>query len=210
MRLDELKKAKWNDFSYKHIFVEAVENCLDSQSFKEARRSVRKRQIRDQTDCQDSNDAMARVLPERRVSLYRKIVAPLFWLANVGFNPSADVQFITMQRRDERRKSAVAEDDDFRKFWQKIKTPAFDSGSASQTDGWMDRLKVICGHALRCRKRTKTTTPIRVAILDTGCNTSLAFFQKARIFSCFKEWKDFAADSNLTSTILDMDRSWHT
>ncbi|RFU31060.1 hypothetical protein B7463_g5278, partial [Scytalidium lignicola] len=194
MRLSELKKAKWDDFSYKDIFVEAVENCLDSRNFKETRRSVRKHRRRDQADCQDSNDAMARVLTERRVSLYKKVVAPLFWLANVGFNLSADIQFITM-RSVEPHKSAVAEDDGFRKFWQEIKKPTFDSGSASQTDGWMDRLKVICGHVLRCQKRTKIATPIRVAILDTGCDTNLAFFQKAQISSCLKGWKDFAAGS---------------
>ncbi|KAH8811300.1 S8 family peptidase [Xylogone sp. PMI_703] len=194
MHLDEFKKAKWDSFSYKNVFVEAVENCLESRNFKETRRLIRKQHGRNQTACQDLNDAKIRVLEERKDSLYRKVVAPLLWLANVGFNPLTDVQFITM-RRVEQHKSTVAKDEDFGKFWCEMQTPTFDGGTASRIDGWVDRLNVICSHVFRCRRRTKTTTPIRVAILDTGCNKDLNFFQNIRVASCFRGWKDFAADS---------------
>lgn len=195
MRLHEFKKMSWDDFSYNDVFVEAIENCLDSRNFKDVRKAPRKRQRRDQPGSEQPPTADTPVPMERRVALYRKVVAPLRWLANVGFEASGEVPFITVQRV-QRRKSSFFEDEESRVFWNEVKKPTFDTtGSVIQSGGWMDRLKVIYTYVLRRRMAAKVTSPIRVAILDTGCNRDIPFFQNPIISNRFKEWKDFAADS---------------
>jgi hypothetical protein len=201
IRLHEFKKTSWVDFSYKDTFVEAIENCLHSRSFKDMRKAPRKRQRRNQPGSEQPPIAATPVPMERRDALYQKVVAPLYWLANVGFEASGEDPFITVQRVQQ-RKSTLIEDKESRAFWNEVKKPTFDTtGSAIQSGVWMDRLKVICTYVLRRRMDAKVTSPIRVAIIDTGCNREIPFFQNPIISKCFKEWKDFAADSQ---TSVDM------
>jgi hypothetical protein len=198
MRVHEFKKMPWVDFSYQKVFVEAIENCLDSQNFKNMRKAPRKWQGRDQPGSKQPPIAATPVPMERRDALYRKVVAPLCWLANVGFKASGEVPFITVQRV-QRPKSNPVEDEESRAFWNEVKKPTFDTtGSAIQSGGWMDRLKVIYTYVLRRRMVAKVTSPIRVAILDTGCNRDIPFFQNPIISKCFKEWKDFTANSQIS------------
>lgn len=201
MRLHEFKKMSWADFSYKDVFVEAIESCLDCRNFKDMRKAPRKRQRRDQVESEQPPIAAMPILMERRDVLYRKVVAPLRWLANVGFEASGEVQLITVQRV-EQHKSTLVEDEECREFWNEVKKPTFDTtNSATQSGSWMDRLKVIYSYVLRRRIVAKVTSPIRVAILDTGCNREIPFFQTPIIAKCFQEWRDFAANSQ---TSVDM------
>lgn len=176
MRLKEFKKIPCDHFSHKDKFVEAIDNCLNSRNFN-MRESPSKRPRRDLPGSERPPAADTPVPKGRRVALYEKVVAPLFWLAKVGFEASGEIPVITVQR-------PVVEDEKF---------PTFDS--AVQPSTWMDRLRAISGYVLRRRTYAKVTKPIRVAILDTGCNRDIPFFQNTIISSCFKEWKDFAANS---------------
>ncbi|RAO64679.1 uncharacterized protein BHQ10_000691 [Talaromyces amestolkiae] len=198
MRLNEFKKISWTDFSYKDVFVEAVEKCMDSRNFDDMHKTQKRRRRRFHSISKQPLTANTSIPKERRIALYRKVVAPLCWLANVGFEASREVPLITVQNL-QRPKSTVLEDETTRAFWTSVKDPAFDTtNSVSQAGSWIDRLKVISGYVLRCQRLAKVTTRIRVAILDTGCNRDIPIFQNATISDCFKDWKDFAADSQIS------------
>jgi hypothetical protein len=201
MRLHEFKKISWDDCFYKDVFDEAIENCLDSKNFKDKRKARKKRQKEAQPACEEQPVAATSVFIERREALYRKVVAPLCWLANVRLEPLGEAPFITVQRA-QRRRSAVLEDEGSQAFWNEIKRPSFHTTGALQSSAWMDRLKVIYTYVLRRRMAAKVTTPIRVAILDTGCNREIPFFQIPIILQSFKGWKDFAADSQTSVDVF--------
>lgn len=190
MRLNDFKKISWNGFSYKTVFVEAIENCLDSQNFKDTYKPQKKRAKGEASKRKRTEDMHA--LQQRRTALYRKVVAPLCWLAKVGFESSGEIPLITV-KKSQRQKTTVVEDEGIRTFWNQIRAPTFDTnGPSAQSGAWMNHLGVISGHVLRCRRQAKVIPRIRVAILDTGCHRDLPFFQRNTISGCFTDWKDFA------------------
>lgn len=106
-KLKELKKAKWDGFRWKDYFVEVVENCSDSTNFKETLKHPKSRR-RGDTNEGDKTVSYS-PLPERRDVLYRKVVAPLFWLATVGFEDTEEVPIVPF-RTKMRRRLAFADD----------------------------------------------------------------------------------------------------
>ena len=197
MKLKELKKAKWDGFRWKDYFVEAVENCLDSTNFKE---TPKRRKSRRHGDTNEGDKTVSySPLPERRDVLYRKVVAPLFWLATVGFEDTEEVPVVPIRKKI-RRKSTFADDKEIQSFWNGIReNPSFHSGSGS-TSKFLEDLQLIAGHILRCRRKVKVTTAIRVAILDTGCQRDMAFFQNSHRSERLKGWKDFTSAGSESET----------
>ena len=194
MRLREFEKRAWDDFSSKAEFDKAINKCLDCRSFKDVHKTPMKRQNQD-IGSEQLPFAAALVPMERRRALYQEVVAPLRWLAEVGFESSRDIQFITVSRV-QRREATLVNDAEYQAFWNEVKKPTFNiTGPGIQSGCWMDRLKVINSYVLRRRKSAGVTSPIKVAILDTGCNRDLPFFKNNIISECFKDWKDFGAES---------------
>ncbi|KAJ5532850.1 hypothetical protein N7494_009402 [Penicillium frequentans] len=148
MRLNEFKKIPWDGFSYKSVFVEAIENCLDSQNFKDTYKPQRKRAKGKASERRPMEDMPA--LQQRRTALYRKVVAPLCWLAEVGFESSGEVPLITV-KKSQRQKPTFVDDEEIRTFWDKVRAPTFDTnGPSARSGAWMNHLGVISGHVLRC------------------------------------------------------------
>ena len=197
-KLRELKEAKWDGFRWKDYFVEAVESCLDSTNFKE---TPTRRKSRPRGDSNKGDKTVSySPLPERRDALYRKVVAPLFWLATKGFEDTEEVPVILL-RKKLRRTSTFADNEEIQSFWNGIReNPSFHSGSPSITPKFLEDLQLIAGHILRCRRKVKVTTPIRVAILDTGCQRDLAFFQNPQRSKRLKGWKDFTSAGSESET----------
>ncbi|KAI0405910.1 S8 family peptidase [Xylaria palmicola] len=184
LKLRELKRAKWEAFGSKDCFVEAVENCLESVNFKE---TTSRRRSRHQSDSSEKSH-----LSERRYALWRKVVAPLFRLATVGFEDSDGPPLIRISN-ELRGKSISADTEELQRSWGEIHHThsSFLSGPSGSSEGFLHHLQVIAGHITRCRWLTRTTRPIRVAILDTGCQEELAFFKDDRRSSRLRGWKDF-------------------
>lgn len=191
-KLKELKNAEWDGFRWKDYFVEAVENCLDSINFK---KTPKRRGDTNEGD----NTVSYSPLPERRDVLYRKVVAPLFWLATVGFEDTEEVPVVPICKNI-RRKSTFADDKEIQSFWNGIReNPSFHSDSDGKPN-FLEDLQLIAGHIMRCRRKVKVTTPIRVAILDTGCQRDLAFFQDSHRSERLKGWKDFTSAGSESET----------
>lgn len=193
-KLKELKEATWDGFRWKDYFIKAIGNCLESVNFKETP-TRQKSQLRSDKEVNQVHSNSP--LEERRRSLFRNVVAPLFWLATVGFEDSDEVPLLPIQKRLLRRQSTFADNEEIQLFWREKRAQAsFLSGSINGTEGFLNDLQKIAGHIKRCRRNANISKPIRVAILDTGCRTDLDFFQKPERLSRIKGWKDFAADSD--------------
>ncbi|KAI1181409.1 hypothetical protein F5B17DRAFT_301299 [Nemania serpens] len=184
LKLKELKNAKWDDFASKDGFVEAVENCLNSVNFSE---TINGRKSRHKSDPGEKS-----YISERRDVLYRKVVAPLFRLAAVGFRDSDGSPLIQIPIKGS-GKSISASDAELQSSWGETHhaRASFLSGLLGSSSGFLDHLQAIAGHITRCRRLAKTTTPVRVAILDTGCQNELPFFKDDRRRNRLRGWKDF-------------------
>lgn len=196
-KLKELKKAKWDSFRWKDYFVEAVENCLDSINFKE---TPKRRNSRHRGDTNEGDKTVSySPLPERRDVLYQKVVAPLFWLATVGFEDTEEVPMVPIRKKI-RRKSTPADDIEIQSSWMRIREdPSFHSSTVS-TPKFLEGLQRIADHISKCRRKVEVITPIRVAILDTGCQRDLAFFQDSARSKRLKGWKDFTSAGSESET----------
>ena len=191
MKLKELKKAEWDGFRWKDYFVEAIENCLDSTNFRETPARRQSRRCRDANE--DDKTVTISPLTERRDALYRKVVAPLFWLAAVGFEDTEEVPVVPVRKKI-RRKSTFADSQEIRSFWNEIREiPSFHSDGPSSTPKFLEDLQRIAGHISQCRRKVNVTTPNRVAILDTGCQKDLEFFQQPQRLKRLKGWIDFTS-----------------
>ncbi|KAK9443467.1 S8 family Peptidase [Metarhizium brunneum] len=198
MKLKELNDAEWDGFRWKEYFVEAVRNCFDSANFKE---NPKPRNTGRRGDSEGAdNDTMDSAFLERRDALYQKVVAPLLWLATTGFEDSEEVPLVPIRRKI-RRPSTLAKNghEELQIFWNEVHAhPSFMSGSSISTEGFLEDLQVIAGHIARCRRLAKTTKPIRVAILDTGCHKGLRFFQNPQRIMRLKGWMDFTSAGSET------------
>ena len=192
MKLKELKEAKWDGFRWKDCFAEAVENCLDFSNFKETPRR--------RGDTNDGDNTVSySPLPARRDALYRKVVAPLFWLATVGFEDMEEVPVVSI-RKEIQHKLTFADDKEIQSFWNGIRENSSFHSSSHSTPKFLEDLQLIAKHILRCRKQVKVTTPIRVAILDTGCRRDVAFFQDFHRSKRLKGWRDFTSAGSVSET----------
>ncbi|KAI1843016.1 hypothetical protein JX266_010869 [Neoarthrinium moseri] len=190
LKLKQLKKEQWDGFHWKEYFVEAVENCLDSANFKA---SSKRGKSRHQGDVNLDESAKGMLVSARRDAVYRKVVAPLHWLAKVGFEDSEEVPFIPTRQKP-RQEPKSSNNEELRRSWSEMRAhPSFHSGGSINTEVFLDDLQILAGHITRCRRLAKVTKPIRVAILDTGCDANLPFFQLPQRSSRLKGWMDFAA-----------------
>jgi hypothetical protein len=198
-RLKELKKADWDGFQWKDYYVKAIGNCLESVNFKD---TTMRQKPRPQGGKSDTTTHLDSALEERRKALFRNVVTPLFWLATVGFENSEEVLRVPIRKKLQRQ-STFAGNDELQQFWREKRTlPSFCSSGTANTQEYLADLQKIAGHIHRCRRLAKITKPIRVAILDTGCNKDLAFFQDPGRSQRIKGWKDFTASGSAVETDL--------
>jgi hypothetical protein len=186
MKLKDLKTADWDGFQWKGYFIDAIESCLDSENFKHNSKGRKhgKREV---------NHASR---AERRDLLYDKVVAPLSWLATVGFEKWKEAPLIPIQPKKD-KEPTFADNEESQSFWNEIRTRcSFLSENPPDGSNFLEDIQKIAKHIESCRRAKKMTKRIRVAILDSGCETALPFFQTSKQRSDrLKGWKDFATNS---------------
>ncbi|KAL7922387.1 hypothetical protein ACQKWADRAFT_78429 [Trichoderma austrokoningii] len=204
-----LKNEVWEMCTYKKAFDTAISNCLDPSKFIESP-STRKRRSRlipeeyeklspqrKAAEDQKRAEYQKRALQDRREAIYHNVVSPLYWLAKVGNDDGKDDMVI----KPRKRQSTFSDDPDkaeIQNLWTRVRTPNFNSdqrveGSAER---WFEDIRAISNLVFRRRRILDIRTgiklaPVRIAILDTGCDLTLKSFQAAK---CFKGWRDFAVE----------------
>ncbi|KAK2593254.1 hypothetical protein QQS21_009053 [Conoideocrella luteorostrata] len=212
--LATLNKEVWDMCKYKEAFDTAIINCLDPSKFTESpnTRKLRSRLTPEEyeelspqrraAEDQKRTEYQKCAMQDRRNAIYHNVVSPLYWLAKVGYDNGKHDMVIKrrMQQHAEARKSTFSDDPDkaeIQELWKRVQTPNFNSdgrveGSAER---WFEDIRAIA-NLVFCRRRKIARTgiklpPVRIAILDTGCDLTLQSFQAA---NCFKGWRDFAVE----------------
>jgi hypothetical protein len=214
--LTALNNEVWEMCKYKKAFDTAISNCLDPSKFIESP-STRKRRSkltaeeyeklspqRKAAEDQKQTEYQKRAVQDRREAIYHNVVSPLYWLAKVGNDDGKDDMVIKPRKQQHakvRRQSTCSDDPDkaeIQELWKRVQTPNFNSdqrveGSAER---WFEDIRAISNLVFRRRrildvKMGIKLPPIRIAILDTGCDLTLKSFQAAK---CFKGWRDFAVE----------------
>ena len=208
---EELKNEDWDTCRHKFAFDDAVSNCMNHNKFIESHKTRKQRSRLSPGDYEKlspeekiiENEERAKyqalAIQDRRAAIYEHVVSPLYWLATVGYNNGNSDIFIEprkQQRDKDHRRPPSPEDPDraeVERLSKQLQTPSFNSNSHVQEDAgrWFEDIKGISNLVFLRRRMGPKLPPLRIAILDTGCDRGLGIFKTAQ---CFKGWRDFAAE----------------
>ncbi|KAI4690378.1 hypothetical protein J4E81_007531 [Alternaria sp. BMP 2799] len=208
---EELKNEIWDTCRNKFAFDDAISNCMNPNKFIESSKTREKRS-RLSPDryknlsphlkaIEDGKRAKyhALAMQDRREAIYKHVVSPLYWLATVGYDNGNNDVFIEPSKqqhgKDHRPTFAPEEADraELKRLSKQLQNPTFNSGAHVKEDAerWFEDIRAISSLVFRRRRMGTKLPPLRIAILDTGCDTSLNCFRAAQ---CFKGWRDFAVE----------------
>ena len=220
-RLAELKDEVWDTCKYKNAFDTAISSCLSPSKFMESLQTRKRRSRMSSEDyrelsperkvIEDANRAKYNemAIRDRREAIYHNVVSPLYWLAKVGNDNGKDDIFIEPRKHVGDRPPISLDDPnraEVERLWKRVQTPSFNSNSRAKEGGekWFEDLRAISNLVfLRRRKMGFKLPPVRIAILDTGCDLTLGSFETAK---CFKGWRDFATNP---SSEIEEDKYGH-
>ncbi|KAH8689757.1 hypothetical protein GQ44DRAFT_734348 [Phaeosphaeriaceae sp. PMI808] len=204
-QLAGLNNEVWETCKYKKAFDTAISNCLNPGKFIESP-STRKRRSRLTPEDRgpEADRVQKRAVQDRREAIYHNVVSPLYWFAKVGNDDGNDDMFIKPRKQQHakvRRRSTFSDDPDkaeIQELWNRVQTPNFnrDRRVEGSAERWFEDIRAISNLVFHRRRILDVRMgiklpPVRIAILDTGCDLTLKSFQAAK---CFKGWRDFAAE----------------
>lgn len=183
--LGELEKAHWARTTHRDIFARAVANCLDPSIFIASNTRSKAIQISSITNTDMGDDG-------RRRKVYTEIVETLAKLVKIAFKTDSNyVSYLARCQKAEESQNNL-----------RSQIASFHTGKTVVPQEWLDNLKHISMHVvnLREQKPDHEFKPIKIAVLDTGCNADLPFYKIPRRRKCIKGWKDFTGqESNDTA-----------
>ncbi|KAF5965591.1 thermostable alkaline protease [Fusarium bulbicola] len=175
--LGELEKAQWARSTHRDIFARAVSNCLDPGTFTTTT-------PKPNTITSSSKDDPATSACDYgiRQKVYTSVVEPLSKLVNIAFK--ADAKYVSYLAR-------CKEVETHNKLHCQV--ASFHTGKTIVPEEWLDNLKHISMHIMNLRdeKPDHDFKPVKIAVLDTGCDAELPFNKIPRRKKSIKAWRDF-------------------
>ncbi|KAF4336313.1 thermostable alkaline protease precursor [Fusarium beomiforme] len=174
--LGELERAQWARTTHRDIFARAVANCLDPSTFMTSNTKTKAIQISPITNTVMDDDG-------RRRKVYSEIVEPLAKLVKIAFKADANyVSYLARCKEAEESQNKL-----------RSQVASFHTGKTVVPQEWLDNLKHISMHVMNLRdeKPDHEFKPVKIAILDTGCDADLPFCKIPRRKKCIRGWKDF-------------------
>ncbi|KAK2675041.1 Peptidase S8/S53 domain [Fusarium oxysporum f. sp. vasinfectum] len=170
--LGELEKGQWARSTHRDIFARAVANCLDPRTF---------------TTSTNDNPITDMDGGGIRRKVYTEIVEPLSKLVNIAFK--TDAKYVSYLAR-------CKEVENHNKLHSQV--ASFHTGKTIVPEEWLDNLKHISMHivSLREEKPEHDFKPVKIAVLDTGCDADLPFCKIPRRKKSIKAWKDFTCEDS--------------
>ncbi|KAF5675749.1 thermostable alkaline protease [Fusarium heterosporum] len=185
--LGELERGDYFRSTQKDIFIKVVASCLDPSIFtivpKHGPKTTKRSKSSETTDKTPYRRGGEAQVDERRRRLYKHVVEPLARLVKVAFKHDPRyVSYLSRCKDHDLMGNSLLQLASFR---AKPKTII--------TREWMHNLKHISAHIRLLQRQIpeKTFKPIKIAILDTGCDDSLAFFTQVNRKDCIGGRKDF-------------------
>ncbi|EGU77399.1 hypothetical protein FOXB_12079 [Fusarium oxysporum f. sp. conglutinans Fo5176] len=180
--LGELEKAQWARSTHRDIFARAVANCLDPRTFTTStpRPKTTKSLPTDDPAIDTVEDGIRR-------KVYIGIVEPLSKLVNIAFK--TDAKYVSYLAR-------CKEVESHNKLHSQV--ASFHTGKTIVPEEWLDNLKHISMHIVNLReeKPDHYFKPVKIAILDTGCDADLPFCKIPSRKKSIRAWKDFTTDKS--------------
>ncbi|KAI0440550.1 hypothetical protein F4803DRAFT_526839 [Xylaria telfairii] len=178
----ELETMDWGGFTNKQYFDSAVKFCLSSENF------ITSRELRNNQQGSIGSaptwNGQAGVLKRRRL-LQKNVVRPLAWLAKKGFETQSG-GFTNVSKKPR----SSPQGDMFDTILMSQPEALFHSNIIPKM--WLMDLKKISEQVERKRRECRATTPVRVAILDTGLNRDFpAFKANDGLIKSITDEKDF-------------------
>ncbi|KAL8366545.1 hypothetical protein RB595_010414 [Gaeumannomyces hyphopodioides] len=215
--LRELESEEW-DFDNKHLFTEAIENCLNYKNFLATDELPKKPATRDSVaptqvaiPGRGSSEPKATTLleaatcekqtrgppEERRKKLLEHVVRPLAKLFK-AFKCDQD-PVLSIDRHESpvlplsRQRSIERDKSEPRRFLSQ--EAQLHAGRPIMVSQWFENLKSIGGNIRKreIKQKPAVIKPVKVAVIDTGYASSMSFFQDPVRAKNIKDWKDFAA-----------------
>ncbi|KAI0377865.1 hypothetical protein F5Y04DRAFT_263430 [Hypomontagnella monticulosa] len=198
--LSELRQMTWKNFANKDTYVQAIEDSLKNTNYRVDEVTYKNNQA---TNPDSNTLEMARLqareteeIRKRRKIIYDKVVRPLQWLAETGFG-------VDSYTHNYLERKLTLESDPTRQFKVAsiINTPTFHAGKRIDPHRWLESLKEINTHIkklqIQYRDKAKGSgcRAVRVAVLDTGYDTSAPIFESSNRSSRVKGWEDFVSSS---------------
>ncbi|RKK68519.1 hypothetical protein BFJ69_g13514 [Fusarium oxysporum] len=180
--LCELEKAQWARSTHRDIFARAVANCLDPRTFTTSNpKAMTTKSSTNDNPVTDTDGGGIR----RKV--YTEIVEPLSKLVNIAFK--TDAKYVSYLAR-------CKEVENHNKLHSQA--ASFHTGKTVVPEEWLDNLKHISMHivSLREKKPEHDFKPVKIAVLDTGCDADLPFCKIPRRKKSIKAWKDFTCEES--------------
>ncbi|KAH8898150.1 subtilisin-like protein [Thozetella sp. PMI_491] len=192
-QLQELRADSWTNYTGKHIYNFAIRECVVGTSFL------------------PGGGSGSPQLAERRRIFYEKVVAPLQMVAgSYGREGMVEIKkkIIDLNTTNNSPRlflqptgtiSASPDELIISKF------PSFHTDRIANPEDWLEDLKTIGSyvHSIKTKSFPNAgVRPIRVAILDSGCNLDAPYFRDERESQRagrIIEWKDFV-DGSITKT----------
>ncbi|KAF4952939.1 hypothetical protein FGADI_6372 [Fusarium gaditjirri] len=180
--LGELEKAQWARSTHRDIFARAVSNCLDPRTF-----TTPTTKPRTTNSSPTVGPAIKTDEDGIRRKVYTEIVEPLSKLVNIAFK--TDAKYVSYLAR-------CKEVQNHNKLHSQV--ASFHTGKTIVPEEWLDNLKHISMHIMNLRdeRPDHEFKPVKIAVLDTGCDAELPFYKISRRKKCIKAWKDFTRDGS--------------
>ncbi|SCV46960.1 related to thermostable alkaline protease precursor [Fusarium fujikuroi] len=160
--------------------IRAVTNCLDPRTFTAStpKPKTTKSSAKDDLAISAGEDGIRR-------KVYTEIVEPLSKLVNIAFK--ADAKYVSYLAR-------CHEVEAHSKLHSQI--ASFHTGKTIVPEEWLENLTHISMHIVNLREANSDHEfkPVKVAVLDTGCDADLPFCKKPRRRKSIRAWRDFAID----------------
>jgi hypothetical protein len=205
-----LKGKVWDMCRYKEALDSAISSCLDHEKFLESRSTREHRSklspaayeelppMEKSIEDRKRAEYQKRAVQDRRRALYHHVVSPLYWLAKIGYDDINDSTLIkTCTEQSPMLKQSTPMDRtrilETQELWDRIHHPTFHGNLPKEkcAERWFEDIRSICKMIYDRGSMIGFKLPsIRIAILDTGCDSLL----KSKVGNSFKEWHDFAAD----------------
>lgn len=178
--LSELEKAQWARSTHRDIFARAVANCLDPRTFATSNPKPKATKPADDPATYNGEGGIRR-------KVYTEIVEPLSKLVNIAFK--ADAKYVSYLAR-------CKEDENHNKLHSQV--ASFHTGKTVVPEEWLDNLKHISMYIMNLRdeRPDQEFKPVKIAVLDTGCDAELPFYKIPRRKKSIKAWKDFTRDES--------------
>jgi hypothetical protein len=192
----ELEKSDWDGFTNgKKDFDSVVKFCLNSQNFMPPLKQPKttRQGVILTTRAATASDWQAGVLTRRRI-LHKNVVCPLAWLAKIGFRAQAgDITYVNKKPSPSPQRGLSNTP------WHPEPEALFHSTIVPQQ--WLSNLRKISEQVERKRRECRVTTPVRIAILDTGLDRDFPVFkEKSGLIKSITDEVDFVNPGALTMT----------